>query len=325
MTPILILGVTIIVKATLIALGALAADVALRCNRTTSRTFLFLPAVLILLPAAPAVVPTWISPSIQVSHAVLSAPVVSVAPELSWSVVGLGIWLLGTAYRLGRLLFSWRAGRLVARAAQSDADVRLKDIVARAANAVTIVGRLPLVLHSSAVQSPAMIGYKEPVILLPLEARSWPSEELFGVICHELSHIKKGDWLCFILEEIAAALYWPAPFVRSMWRRTALRRELAADRAALAAGVPPSSYAARLIAVARACTREQVVAGLAFGSRDRNDLTIRVKSLFTENHHSSARSPLPGLIAIAMIALAAAQPVECVSSRATSTITQACP
>jgi beta-lactamase regulating signal transducer with metallopeptidase domain len=308
----------VIIKTTAVAVVALAVDAQLgRRSLYRSRGFAVLPCVLILLPVLAMLGPSMASPIMSLPHAMVAMPVSPVFPKVSLATLLVGIWLAGALYSLARLLRALNVARRIVRSATLDNSAALCDTTVRAAAAVEFSNPLPRIAYSGALHSPAIIGLRRPTILLPNDAAAWPREELFGVLCHELSHVAQRDWLCHVLEEIAAALYWPNPVVRMLWRRTSLRRELAADRAALAAGASPSDYAMRLIAVARACTREQLAMSLAFGSSQRNDLSIRVEALFAPPPRRSAAVEFLGvaLIVATTVLLAASQPIQCVPAK----------
>jgi len=314
-SALVIAAVLVIAKSTAAALVALAVDAQLRRRGFhRSRGFAVLPGLLILLPVLTTLGPSLSSPIVRLPHGIVAMPVSSLFPNVSLATVLVGIWLTGALYSFARLLHGWRVTRRIVRAATPGNSAALNDTAARTAAAVGFRGPLPRIAYAATLQSPAVVGWTRPVILLPDDASSWPREELFGVLCHELSHVAQRDWLCYLLEEIATALYWPNPLVRMLWRRTSLRRELAADRAALAAGVSPSEYATRLIAVARACTRGQLAMTLAFGSSHRTDLSIRVRALFAPPPRRSAVEELVGvaLVVATTALLAASQPIKCV-------------
>jgi beta-lactamase regulating signal transducer with metallopeptidase domain len=103
---------------------------------------------------------------------------------------------------------------------------------------------------SESENGPITWGIIRPVILLPRNAVFWPRERLHAVLLHELAHIRRRDSFVQVLSLFVCTLYWPNPFVWLGAR--ALRRdaEMAADDAALLAGVKPSTYAGELLALA---------------------------------------------------------------------------
>jgi TonB family protein len=98
-------------------------------------------------------------------------------------------------------------------------------------------------------------GFLRPCVLLPPRARDWSEARARAVLCHELAHVRRHDWLVLMSAEALRIVFWFNPLV---WLTCAwLRRESeqACDDAVLDAGVPAHEYAAHLLDVARSCRR----------------------------------------------------------------------
>ena len=133
---------------------------------------------------------------------------------------------------------------------------------------------------SDSENGPITWGVFDPVILLPRNAVFWPRERLHAVLLHELAHIRRRDSLVQVLSLFVCTLYWPNPFVWLGAR--ALRRdaEMAADDAALRAGVKPSTYAGELLALAAEFrTRAPDVSALSLFMAAPSALEARVESV----------------------------------------------
>ncbi len=76
---------------------------------------------------------------------------------------------------------------------------------------------------------PAMMGWRRPVILLPMTWRRWTDGELRSALAHELAHIAAGDFLNGLVAQLAAAIHFYHPLLRQLMNRLRLRREMAAD------------------------------------------------------------------------------------------------
>jgi beta-lactamase regulating signal transducer with metallopeptidase domain len=64
-----------------------------------------------------------------------------------------------------------------------------------------------------------------PVLLIPVAADSWSSEQRRLVLFHELAHIRRWDWLTQMLAHVACALYWCNPLVWVAARQMRIERE----------------------------------------------------------------------------------------------------
>lgn len=80
-------------------------------------------------------------------------------------------------------------------------------------------------------ETPAIIGYFKPLVLLPaaLVARLAP-EQLEAVILHELMHIRRHDYLVNLLRVAAETLFFFNPAVWWISRAIRLEREVACDQ-----------------------------------------------------------------------------------------------
>jgi beta-lactamase regulating signal transducer with metallopeptidase domain len=98
---------------------------------------------------------------------------------------------------------------------------------------------------------PLTWGWRRPVVLLPPDTEAWSEEERSSALFHELSHIKRGDFLVMLLVRASLAVFWWNPLGWVVYRRLLKEQETACDELVLRAGIRPSSYAASLLAFRR--------------------------------------------------------------------------
>ncbi len=156
------------------------------------------------------------------------------------------VWLIGCLFFLLKLLI----GRLLIRKITINSESfllkeDLKNYVA------TLTNKQVDFRISKAIKTPMTWRGFKPVVLLPLEARSWSTIVLKTVLLHELSHIKRNDYWLHTLGLITVCLYWYHPLVWIMKKRQLLEREKACDEAVLRAGIPQQNYAEQLVHIAR--------------------------------------------------------------------------
>ena len=106
-------------------------------------------------------------------------------------------------------------------------------------------------LRSSRISVPVIWGVTRPVLLLPADVVTWPSDRLRVVMLHELAHLKRFDGISLILTRIAVSLFWFHPLAWSLERAGRSECERACDDLVLAGGTKPSEYADHLLAIAR--------------------------------------------------------------------------
>jgi TonB family protein len=95
-------------------------------------------------------------------------------------------------------------------------------------------------------------GAFRPAVLLPAGALDWPDDRRRVVLAHELSHIRRGDWLAQMLAEVLRSIYWFNPLVWMAARRLRLESERACDDEVLRSGVGAPTYASHLLDLVRA-------------------------------------------------------------------------
>jgi uncharacterized protein (TIGR03435 family) len=160
------------------------------------------------------------------------------------------IWLCGVAVLLARLAVGcWRIRRL-RNAAFDDSPSRWQ------AAADTIARRLHLrrpvfVVDSNRVDTPTVIGWLRPVIVLPLAAMAnLAPAQVEAILAHELAHIRRHDFLVNVLQTFAETLLFYHPAVWSISNRIRAEREHCCDDVAVDVCGDPVTYAAALTELA---------------------------------------------------------------------------
>jgi TonB family protein len=103
------------------------------------------------------------------------------------------------------------------------------------------------ICFSDAVTSPATIGMRRPVVLLPPHVQDLAPAVQRAVLSHELIHVRRRDWLPALLEEVWCAVLWFHPAARALTARLSLARETLVDEATIAHTGDRPAYAAALL------------------------------------------------------------------------------
>jgi len=98
---------------------------------------------------------------------------------------------------------------------------------------------------------PLTWGWRKPVILMPADTNAWTDEERSSALFHELSHVKRADFLVMLLVRMSLAVFWWNPLCWIVYRKLRMEQEIACDELVLHAGIKPSTYAASLLALRR--------------------------------------------------------------------------
>jgi beta-lactamase regulating signal transducer with metallopeptidase domain len=207
--------------------------------------------------AAPALAPI-IRESVQANVAT------ETSSGISALTIVMAVWVLGVLAVLARLGVGLaRAYRLVRSA--------------RFVETLDVGGRPVQVRISSSIETPAVTGLIVPVVLLPVDAETWTAERRRVVLAHELAHVASRDCLASVLAQLAVAMHWFDPLVWLAARRLRIERELAADDQVIAHGVPASSYAEHLLALATSSHRPMPAGALAMA--ESSQVSVRIRAL----------------------------------------------
>jgi beta-lactamase regulating signal transducer with metallopeptidase domain len=98
---------------------------------------------------------------------------------------------------------------------------------------------------------PLTWGWRKPVVLMPAGADAWTEEQRSSALFHELSHVKRADFLVMLLVRTSLAAFWFNPLCWVVYRELRKEQEIACDELVLRAGIRPSTYAASLLAFRR--------------------------------------------------------------------------
>ena len=142
-------------------------------------------------------------------------------------------------------------------------------------------------LTSVRIESPMVIGWLKPVVLMPKQLLNSLSEtEIYAVLAHELAHIRREDFIINLIQNVLCNLFFYHPGVWWMSNRIDDEREHCCDDIAVAAIGQPSSYAKTLINVSelQLGLQQNPALAVAFsGKRERGGFTTRIKRLFIGN------------------------------------------
>ncbi len=173
-------------------------------------------------------------------------PPLAVQATAPWLILSFGLSILVGCFRL--LFGLWLVQRLRRQASPLDDPDLEKEIDATAAE-LGIRSGISIAV-SSIIGSPAIIGWRNPLLLLPKTWNTWTAEERRAVVAHELAHVARCDYLLTASAQLAVAINFFHPLVHALVSRLRLDQELAADGIAARMVGGPQRYV-------------EIVAGLA--------------------------------------------------------------
>ena len=204
---------------------------------------------------------------------------------LSASVAYLSL-LIFPSYKLYR---NWQFVRHIRKESMKKADLNYRLFVQKIAAQLGINKKV-LVYLSDLVKSPMTIGYLKPIILLPVAALNHLStQQVEAILLHELSHIRRYDYLVNLIISVINTILYFNPFVKQFMQSIEEERENCCDQLVLQFGYDKVSYASALLSLEKMNARQQVLAIGAAGkkyllSRIEKIVGMEKKKSFNRNH-----------------------------------------
>jgi uncharacterized protein (TIGR03435 family) len=139
------------------------------------------------------------------------------------------------------------------------------------ANAERVAARLRItrsiyVIDSTSVDTPTVIGWLRPVVLLPVAAfASLSPDQVQAILAHELAHIRRHDFAVNLLQTLAETLLFYHPAIWWISNRIRIEREHCCDDIAVGVCGDAVSYAEALAELASAAPASSMLAVAATG------------------------------------------------------------
>jgi len=209
----------------------------------------------------------------------------------------LAIWSAGASLALARLFVSLASVKRLLGSSVSPAPDPLRSRVNQLAARLKLHRPVRLVI-SSQVTAPVVVGWRKPVVILPLSSLAGLSpQQEEAILTHELAHIRRRDYLVNVIPGTLEAMLFYHPAIWWVSRQIRREREHCCDDSVLGVSGSPLVYAKALTLLEehRAMAKPELSLG-AYGG----DLSMRIKRLFERNH----REPLGGTTSISLASLA---------------------
>ena len=202
-------------------------------------------------------------------------------PMLPWVMLA---WMVGCAVFMLRLSVGIGVTRKLRLMAVSPVAEELQAIFTGLKQRLGVT-RTVVLMHSALVQVPTVIGWLRPMVLIPVSCfAGMPLEQVEAILCHELAHIRRHDYLVSVAQSVVEALLFYHPGVWWISQQVRRERECCCDDVAVTVGGDALAYARALTALeARRSTYPQVMLGA-----DGGVLTMRIKRLLIAEGSSTA-------------------------------------
>jgi bla regulator protein blaR1 len=200
--------------------------------------------------------------------------------------------LIFPSYRLFR---NWKFVQRIKKQGLHKTDLNYRLFVQKISAQLNI-GKKVFVYISELVTSPVTVGYVKPIILLPVAALSnLSTQQVEAILLHELSHIRRYDYLVnFIVNIISTFLYFN-PFVKQFIKAIEEEREHCCDQLVLQYGYDKLGYASALLTLEKLSASRHT---LALGAAGKNYLLNRIEKIVgMEKKKGFRRNQFAGLLA----------------------------
>jgi beta-lactamase regulating signal transducer with metallopeptidase domain len=130
---------------------------------------------------------------------------------------------------------------------------------------------------SALVSSPMTVGFLKPIILIPIASiNNLSVQQLEAVLLHELSHIKRQDYIINLLMNLIQTILYFNPFIKLFIKRAEVERENCCDELVLQFEYDKHSYAAALLQLEK---NAQGIPDLAMAAANKNYLLSRIEKI----------------------------------------------
>ncbi|HEV8081713.1 MAG TPA: M56 family metallopeptidase [Chitinophagaceae bacterium] len=162
-------------------------------------------------------------------------------PYLSVSYIFLLIFLMFKLFSSYRYVYFISNRRLVS------PPFELQHFASKVARQLNITKKISVWI-SNHIDVPATIGFLKPVILIPIASiNSLSSHQLEAIILHELSHIKRNDYITNLFISVIETILFFNPFILLLAKTIKRERENCCDDFVIQYRYDPHSYASALL------------------------------------------------------------------------------
>jgi ankyrin repeat protein/beta-lactamase regulating signal transducer with metallopeptidase domain len=177
-----------------------------------------------------------------------------------WTQRIVAVWMIGVIVFLTSLVGGWLLSRRLLRSAAAVVTPVMKEALERARAGLNFQGKVRL-LSGGRIETPIVIGWLRPAILLPASALTGLSaDQLLSILAHELAHIRRHDFLVNGIQRAVECVLFYHPAVWWVSGRIRVERERCCDDLAVSVCGDRLLYAQALVALEKARSAEPLLA-----------------------------------------------------------------
>lgn len=221
------------------------------------------------------------SGSVSVVASPTGAPVGSAVPSRLPRTWWVGLWLVGVAWVAGRTAVQNLAFVARLRRDAEPVSAELTEALDACRRALGVRFRV-WAWETGEVRSPAVYGFRRPMLLLPRGLTAeFTREELRHVLLHEMAHVKRRDAAMTWIVAALQALHWFNPLLGLAFARMRVDRELACDAMVLdsARDDEARSYGETILRLLELLNRGAALPGLVGIMEDKDQIRERIRAI----------------------------------------------
>lgn len=175
-----------------------------------------------------------------------------------------------------RLYKNWQFVQAIKQEGLGKAALNYRLFVQNIAGHLGIEKKVKLVV-SNLISSPVTIGYLKPMILLPVAAlNNLSTAQVEAILLHELSHIRRYDYLVNFVVSVVHTLLYFNPFVKFFMNALEAERETCCDELVLQFGYDKVGYASALLHLEKSAAQHRTLVLAAAG---KHNLLTRIEKI----------------------------------------------
>jgi beta-lactamase regulating signal transducer with metallopeptidase domain len=233
------------------------------------------------------------------------------------------IYLAILIFKLSQFIFTYNESKTI-KHSELKKIAADKRVFVEKMSAILSLHRKVKIYLSEKISCPLTIGFLKPVILIPVAAvNHLTTEQLEAVILHELAHIKRADYLLFIIQSVMDKIFFFNIFSLMLSNIIERERENACDDWVLQFRYNSMHYAEALFKLGR--LKALPALAMPFAGKKESLLLTRVRRLLQKPQRKSSYNLLPAfgsgifslLVAASVFSISYVEPTE---KKATQTI-----
>ncbi|MCU0386196.1 MAG: M48 family metalloprotease, partial [Flavihumibacter sp.] len=208
------------------------------------------------------------------------------------------VWL---AYRFAQLAFQYQDLRRDARMGLHKSPPTWRIFIDTMSSQMSLGKKVEIWL-SDKIDSPQIMGWIKPIVLLPVSAINQLSPaQVEAILIHELAHIKRNDYIFNWIVSILENLFFFNPFVKLFISVIREEREHACDDWVLQFPFAASEYAEALLLLEQKRSSQSLPLVLAAGGSHRTLLLNRVKRMLQLPFKNQQKQLSAGLLSLILV------------------------